>query len=109
MKNINPTLIHGQVLAWLDKSGADIRSHERDHIETRIYPPTGSGCFFTGRHQAQRWYYKENPDAGYFRRADIDEVEESINGGARVQVCGSRGTSYGVWRTWEEFAEAGLK
>ena len=102
--NLNPTLVHGQVLAWLGRSGADIRPHERDYIETRIYPPTGSGYFFTGRHQSQLWYYRDSPDADHFRRAEISEVETAIVQQGRVQVCGSRGISYGVWRTWDDFA-----
>lgn len=107
--NTNPTLIHGQVLAWLDKSGADIRPHERDYIETRIYEPDGSGFFFTGRHQSSRWYYKDSPDADHFGRADMVDIESAIANSGRVQVCGSRGISYGVWRTWAEFAEQILK
>src|SRR3990167_978726 len=104
MHNINPTLIHGQVLSWLDKSGADIRPHEKDYISTRIYLVGGSGCYFTDCHQAQRWYYKDSPDADHFGRADIADVEAEITAGGRVQVCGSRGVSYGVWRTWDDFA-----
>lgn len=104
MPNHNPTLIHGQVLAWLDKSGADIRPHELDYVETRIYPAEGAGFYFTGRHQAAQWYYKDSPDADHFNRADMADIQSAINAGGHVQVCGARGRSYGVWRTWEDFA-----
>ena len=99
----------GQVMRWLDKSVADIRPHERSYIEVRVYQPEGAGYYFTGHHQAIRWYLKDSPDADHFGRADVDDVRAAIDAGAKIQVCGSRGISYGVWDGLDEFArEVGL-
>lgn len=103
MHNINPTLIMGQTLVWLEKTGADIRPHELRYIEVRIYDPTGSGYYFTGNNHAVRWYYREGPDVDHFNRADSDAVQDALDAGAKIQVCGPRGASFGVWNNWGEF------
>ena len=103
MPNLNPTLIMGQVLRWLDKSGADIRPHERDRVEIRVYEPGGFGYYFTGANQAVRWYYREGADADHFIRGASSAVEAAIDAGGKIQVCGSRGISFGVWDSWNEF------
>ncbi len=105
MYNTNPTLIMGQTLRWLDNSGADIRPHERDRVEVRVYEPSGTGYYFTAANQAVRWYYRESPDADYFIRGESSAVEAAINAGGKIQVCGSRGISYGVWDTFHKFEE----
>lgn len=105
MHNINPTLIMGQVMIWLDKTGADIRAHEKNRIEIRVYDVAGAGYFFTGAMQAVRWYHKDGPDADHFCRADVDDLHSAIVAGGKVQICGSRGMSYGVWDTWDKFSD----
>lgn len=105
MYNINPTLIMGQVMRWLDKSGANIRPHERDRVEIRVYQAEGAGYYFTSALSAIRWYYKDGPDANHFNRADIEDTQTAIESGGKIQICGSRGISYGVWDTFQNFTE----
>jgi len=103
--NLNPSLVMGQALAWLDKQPEDRRprEHDRRYTTLRIYQPTGSGYWFVQQHSANRWYLKDTPDADHFCVADVDDIAAAIAGGARVQLTGVRGESFGIWNSWVEF------
>lgn len=106
MYNYNPTLLHGQVLAWLTRSGVDVPEHEQRWIELRVYPPDGAGFYFVRGMSALKWYRDNDPTDGHFNNCSLEDVEEAIKNNGRVQVVGSRGKSYGVWDTWNDFEKA---
>jgi hypothetical protein len=106
--NLNPTLLMGQALAWLDKQTEERRprEHDRRYVSLRIYPHNGAGYWFVQAHSAHRWYYRDEPDAEHFHRAELSDLQAAVESGSSVQLCGVRGESYGVWRSWEEFSAA---
>lgn len=106
--NINPTLIMGLALAYAERVSVERGTPLRqpDHIEVRIYPDHGSGYWFVRGYAAGRWYWQAEAGADHFTRADLGGLEAAIESVARVQVCGARGESYGVWKTWPEFCAA---
>lgn len=106
MPNHNPTLILGQSQSWLLAQGHDIPEHQLRDIEVRIYPQDGAGYYFVRGHAALKWYFKSDPNDNHFTACGTDDVDGAIKSNGRVQIVGYHGRSYGVWRTWAEFAEA---
>jgi len=107
--NTNPTLVMGLAMDYAERTAAGrgdgtLNKYARERMELRVYPQTGSGYWFVTGHSAGRWYYKEEPDADHFSRAEMSELEAAIAAGVRVQVCGARGESYGLWKSWQAFA-----
>lgn len=86
--------------------GSDVLSDkDRGYLEVRIYPNNGSGYFFTQGKRARRWYWQEQAGADHCNRAEVEDVADLLGDGVKVQVCGGRGESYGVWDSWGEFEE----
>ena len=108
MSNLNPALIYGQAIAWLDRSGGgdNVRPHDRERITLRVYELTGSGYYFLRGYGANRWYYDEDDQDGHFNTCAASDVEAAINAGGAVQLCGSRGESLGLWPSWNKFLKA---
>ena len=109
MTNINPTLIHGLALAWLEKKSTADNSIKlpyqwREQIDVRIYEPTGAGYYFITGHGPGKWYYKSDPEQNHYSNTTLEDVQAAIDAGGRMQICGKRGESYGVWTSWEDFA-----
>lgn len=104
MQNINPTLILGQAIAWLEANNVEIPEHHRQYIEVRVYDQAGAGCYFVRGQSAGKWYRDDDPTDGHFNNCTLEDVQGAIDAGARVQVIGYRGHSYGVWRAWDDFA-----
>lgn len=108
--NTNPALVMGLASAFArrqaEESGRPLNPYESDRLELRVYPQNGSGYWFVLGHAPNRWYWKDEAGADHFNRADAAELESAIGEGARVQICGSRGESHGVWKTWADFCAA---
>ena len=102
--NLNPSLLMGLVLAWLEKRLPDLRDYDRQQITLRVYDAEGAGFHFIRAHAPGRWYYDDDPSDGHWSNCDLADVEAAIASGARVQITGVRGQSYGVWHKWEQFA-----
>lgn len=104
--NTNPTLVHGQAMAWLDKSLPEpLEGYQRQRVELRIYEAHGSGYYFIRGAGPGKWYHSPAAGADHFTNCDISQVEQCISEGVRVQIVGDRSVSYGVWPSWEKFAE----
>lgn len=104
--NTNPTLVMGLTVAYVQRlaEGKPVAGgYGPDRLELRVYPQNGSGFWFVRGYAANRWYWKEETGADHFSRAEVTELEAAIGEGARVQICGPRGESYGVWKTWADF------
>jgi len=104
--NTNPTLVIGLAMVAAGKSVVDLQPGDHDQVELRVYPNNGSGWFFVRACSPGRWYWKEEPGADHFNRADQAEVEAAIIDGAKVQLVGYHGRSLALWKTWEEFEKA---
>jgi len=105
VSNINPTLIFGQAQAWLEAQGKNIPEHQQRDIEVRVYDPNdGAGYYFVRGQSALKWYRDDDPTDGHFNNCTLEDVQCAINNNARVQIVGYRGTSYGVWSSWDKFA-----
>ena len=103
MNNINPTLILGQAQSWLRSQEIDIPEHHLRDVEVRVYDQSGAGYYFVRGQAALKWYRDDDPTDGHYNNCSLDEVQEGIDAGGRVQIVGYRGASYGVWSTWTEF------
>lgn len=103
--NLNPSLMLGMAGAWAAKT-RELRPGDESNLELRIYQNNGSGYWFVRAMQAGRWYYKEEADSDHFQRAEMSEIAEAVEAGARVQLVGYHSQSLGVWRNWEEFEAA---
>jgi len=109
--NTNPTLIMGLAMVYaykdaLKETGEPIQRSERQRMSVRIYPDDTGGYYFVTVRNAGRWYWIDNAGADHYTRAEVDRVEGAIKSGARVQITGGRGRSYGIWPTWGEFCDA---
>jgi len=102
MPNLTPQLIFTLALQWAG-SQQEINQYERDQAKLIVYEPTGDGYYFIYGHSPAKWYYKSDPTADHFCNTDLDSVRAAIDSGARVQLVGARGKSFGLWRTWEDF------
>jgi len=105
--NLNPSLIHGLALLWAEKKYPDELSdrYHRERIDVRVYEQAGAGYYFIAGIGPGKWYYKSDPTENHYTNCQINEVQEAIDAGGRVQIVGERGKSLGVWRNWEVFAE----
>lgn len=78
-----------------------------NHIELRIYDPSGgTGYWFVRAAAAGRWYYMPEAGADHFERADPADMEAAVQGGARVQLVGHHARNLALWPTWAAFEEA---
>lgn len=101
--NINPTLILG--IAQKIAAASDARPGDLSSLEIRIYPTASAdpaGYWFVREGQSLRWYYKTDPAADHFRQADSAQLAAALEAGARLQVIGHHGHSFGVWRSLAE-------
>ncbi|NJO00403.1 MAG: hypothetical protein HC880_00810 [Bacteroidia bacterium] len=73
-----------------------------------MYDQSGAGYYFIRGQSAYKWYRDDDPTDGHFNNCDLADVAAAINAGARVQIVGYRGQSFGVWRSWDDFAREAL-
>jgi hypothetical protein len=104
--NINPSLIMGLALAYVESKFPELKEYDKTQLNLRVYDAEGAGFHFVRAYAAGKWYYDENASDGHFNTADIADVEEAINAGGRVQIVGTRGQSFGMWKNWTEFLTA---
>lgn len=111
MPNLNPTLIHGLALSYVERKYPDDldNRYQRDRVDVRVYDLTGSGYYFIRGSGPGKWYYRSDADADHFCNCQMSEVQRCIDTGGRVQIVGDRGKSYGVWTSWDLFASEVLR
>lgn len=111
MNNLNPALIHGLALSYVERKYPDELDsrYKCDRIDVRVYDLKGSGYYFIRGSGPGKWYRQDDASDDYFCNCQISEVQRCIDAGGRVQIVGDRGKSYGVWASWEMFASEVLR
>jgi hypothetical protein len=109
--NLNPSLIHGLALQWTSAKYPDelTNRYQRERVDVRVYELTGAGYYFIAGIGPGKWYYKSDPTENHYTNCQINEVQQAIDAGGRVQIVGDRGKSLGVWQSWKTFAAEVLR
>jgi hypothetical protein len=105
--NTNPALLIAQAVSLARKT-TELKPLEENgqHLELRVYDPTGSGYHFVRGYAAGRWYYMREAGADGFQRADLAALDAAIAAGARVQLVGYHARNLGLWQSWADFARS---
>ena len=96
-------------MSWASSNVPNLNAHDQRFAELRVYPmDRETGYFFVTFKAPARWYWKDEPGAKFFNRAEAVDLMADIAAGARVQLIGDHGRSLGLWGSWAEF-EAAVK